>query len=90
MSDALVIDGRDATDDAVDIFEVMKLLGVSEASVWRGVRAERLPQPFYPQPRSARWIRKEIVAVREQLRMSPQEAMRARMTKTHTETADAP
>jgi predicted DNA-binding transcriptional regulator AlpA len=76
--DRIIIDGRDATDDAIDIVELMKLLCVSESSVWRGVRDDRIPQPFYPQPRAARWVRSEILRVREELRMSPRQALLAR------------
>jgi predicted DNA-binding transcriptional regulator AlpA len=83
--DRLIVDGRDASDDAVDIYEVMRLLGVSESSIWRGVRGKRLPQPFYPQPRAARWVRAEVIRTRELLRMSPRDAMRARLKKSPVE-----
>jgi predicted DNA-binding transcriptional regulator AlpA len=83
--DRLIIDGRDASNDGIDIYEVMRLLGVSESSVWRGVRDERLPQPFYPQPRTARWVRAEIINAREALRMSPRQAMIERARKKQAE-----
>jgi predicted DNA-binding transcriptional regulator AlpA len=81
----LIIDGRDASNDGIDIYQVMKLLGVSESSVWRAVRDSRLPQPFYPQPRAARWVRAEIIRARDALRMSPRQAMLARSRKEQAE-----
>jgi predicted DNA-binding transcriptional regulator AlpA len=85
--DRLIVDGRDASDDGIDIYEVMRLLGISESSVWRGVRSQppRIPLPFYPQPRAARWVRREIIATREALRMSPRQAMIERARKKQAE-----
>jgi predicted DNA-binding transcriptional regulator AlpA len=83
----LVIDGRDAGDDAIDIFQVMKLLGVSESSVWRGLRNSRIPPPFYPAPRCARWVRGEIIRARDALRMSPRQAALERTRKKPESTA---
>ncbi len=80
-ADRLIVDGRDASDDGIDITEVMRLLDVSESSVWRGVRDHRIPLPFYPRPRSARWVRSEIIRARELLRMSPRQAVAERRRK---------
>jgi predicted DNA-binding transcriptional regulator AlpA len=85
--DRLIIDGRDASEDGIDIYEVMRLLGISESSVWRGVGSQppRIPLPFYPMPKCARWVRAEIIAARNKLRMSPRQAMIARARKKQAE-----
>jgi predicted DNA-binding transcriptional regulator AlpA len=82
--DKLIVDGRYIGDDGIDITEVMRLLGVSESSVWRGVKDTRVPTPFYPQPRAARWVRKEIIAAREAMRLTPTQALAARLELART------
>jgi predicted DNA-binding transcriptional regulator AlpA len=85
VGDRLFVRGHDILDEAIGIADVMLMLGVSEATVWRMVRSGRLPKPFYPSPRAARWTRGEIRQTRNQLRMLPEEALRARLRKSQGE-----
>lgn len=58
--------------------DAAKTLGVSVASLWRGVAAGRLPRPFYPSPRTPRWDLQELLAALEQTRALPREAVARR------------
>jgi predicted DNA-binding transcriptional regulator AlpA len=64
-------------DAAIDIDDVARLFDVSRITVWRMTRDGRLPPPFYPRERLPRWTLREILAAREQMRMSPSEAKTA-------------
>jgi predicted DNA-binding transcriptional regulator AlpA len=81
---------RDDDDEAIDTTAVLVMLDVSVMTLWRKVRAGELPKPFYPAARSPRWIRGEIRAARERLRMTPTEAKeahrQARLRKARQET----
>jgi predicted DNA-binding transcriptional regulator AlpA len=61
-------------DAAIGIDDVARLFDVSRITVWRMTKDGRLPPPFYPRERLPRWTLREILAAREQMRMSPSEA----------------
>lgn len=50
----------------VDIKTVKVIFGRSSASVWRDVKAGRLPKPIKAGPRSTRWRVSELRAVQQQ------------------------
>jgi predicted DNA-binding transcriptional regulator AlpA len=59
----------------LDARALAQLLAVSLVTVWRMVNDKRLPPPVYLTPRAPRWVRREVLAAREQLpRMLPREA----------------
>lgn len=65
-------------DRLLTVQEVAAMLGVTVASIWRGVADGRLPQPVYPLSRSPRWIRDEVNVAVEKTRAMPATAMLAR------------
>ena len=45
--------------------EVAQQLRITRVHVWRLVKSGRLPAPFYPVPKMARWHQHEITALIE-------------------------
>ena len=56
-------------------------IGTDVSTVWRGVSEGRLPKPFYPSSRAARWRLTEVDAALEATRSSAAEARAARQAK---------
>lgn len=71
------LQSRDDDDEAIDTAVVLVMLDISVMTLWRKIKAGDLPKPFYPAARTPRWIRGEIRAARERLRMTPGEAKAA-------------
>lgn len=56
-------------------------IGTDVSTVWRGVSEGRLPKPFYPSSRAARWRLSEVDAALDATRSSAAEARAARQAK---------
>lgn len=61
--------------------EAAKVLGLSVAAFWRGVRDGRFPLPCYVSPRSPRWWLGELRSALEAHRMRPADAVARRRRK---------
>ncbi len=55
-------DDNKLLDRIVGLAEVVKLTGLSEATVWREVRAGRFPQPLMISPRRRGWRLTDLLA----------------------------
>jgi len=58
--------------------DAARYVDLSLPALWAGVRAGRLPAPFYPAPRAPRWRESELRAALEATRQLPAAAMAAR------------
>ena len=83
-----------APEAAVDAREGARLLGISIAAFWRGAADGRIPEPFYPAARSARWWPSELRAAVALTRMKPAaakaERKRSRDARRTAETEQTP
>lgn len=66
------------TDQLLPARDAVRFVGLSLPALWAGVRAHRLPAPFYPAPRAPRWRESELRAALEATRALPRDAMAAR------------
>jgi predicted DNA-binding transcriptional regulator AlpA len=57
--------------------------GQSLPGFWKGVRAGRFPEPFYPASRAPRWRLSELRTALEKTRAKPSDQKVARNTLTH-------
>lgn len=39
----------------------MEMTGLSQPSLWRMIQDNQFPKPFYPLPRSPRWVESEVL-----------------------------
>ena len=80
----------DDRDQPLDLNQTAAFFDVSVVSIWRMVRDERIPRPFYPRPRAPRWLKGELREARERMRMTPTEAKAAhRASKLQADAAPA-
>jgi predicted DNA-binding transcriptional regulator AlpA len=65
-------------DDLLDVMAACQVLGgstpIHPATLWRGVKAGRYAKPIKIGPKSARWVRSELLADIERLAAQRAEA----------------
>jgi hypothetical protein len=56
---------------------ITESLMLTEPSIWSGVRKGTIPPPFYPQPKSPRWVLEQVIAhMAKTCQMTPAEKRR--------------
>jgi predicted DNA-binding transcriptional regulator AlpA len=59
--------------------QAAQLLAITEQSLYRGIRAGRLPKALYPMPRTPRWRKSELIEALDRTRASPDAAVAQRL-----------
>ena len=71
----------DADDPVLTVQDIGKRYTLHASTVWAMVNSGALPAPFYPVPRSPRWLLSEVKAAIESNRRTPREARAARQAQ---------